>query len=101
MISFCKQTTWDLVHIDIQGHEVDVCQSGPRELTARARWLVIGTHSRKIDGDLIEMFWKAGWALEHEKPSRFAFRAESPTLEGMTGGDGKQVWWNAHLEALA
>ena len=70
----CKQTTWDLVHVDIQGHEVEVCQSALKELTARVRWLVIGTHSRKIDGDLMEMFWKTGWALEHEKPSSFCFQ---------------------------
>ncbi len=75
-----KEPAWDLVHIDIQGHEVEVCQSALSELTARVRWLVIGTHSRKIDGDLMEMFWKAGWKLEHEKPSRFTFKVGCPNF---------------------
>ena len=93
----CKEPTWDLVHMDIQGHEVQVCESGLRELTARVRRLVIGTHSRKIDGELMEIFWKTGWLLEHEKPSRIAFRTGSPTLEGMTTVDGTQVWRNPRI----
>ena len=89
-----KEKRWDLVHMDIQGSETEVCTAGIAELTRRVRWLVIGTHSRKIEGDLLELFVKAGWILEHEKPTRFAFDALQPALTAMTTFDGAQVWRN-------
>jgi hypothetical protein len=66
-----KESRWDLIHIDVQGDEVDICRSCIDELSARVRWIVVGTHSRKIDGDLLDLMWRAGWMLEHEKPSKF------------------------------
>jgi len=89
-----REPFWDLIHIDIQGDEVAVCRSCIEELNARARWLIIGTHSRKIDGDLLELMWGAGWLLEHEKPAKFTFFPNPATLEAMTTLDGTQVWRN-------
>jgi hypothetical protein len=87
---------WDLVHIDIQGTEVELCTDCIDALTARVRWLVIGTHSRKLDGDLMELFFSAGWALEHEKPARMVPRIGVP-LGAMCSADGTQVWHNPRL----
>lgn len=89
-----REPFWDLVHVDIQGLETDVCRSALEALDAQVRWLVIGTHSRKIDGDLLEMFWRHGWVLEHEQPSRFNFSRNARNLEAMTVADGAQVWRN-------
>jgi FkbM family methyltransferase len=92
-----REPRWDLVHIDVQGDEVDICRSCIDELNARVRWIIVGTHSRKIDGDLVELMWRAGWWLEHEKPAKFAFGLNPTTLEAMTTIDGTQVWRNPRL----
>jgi FkbM family methyltransferase len=89
-----REPLWDLIHIDIQGDEVAVCGSCVEELSARVKWLIVGTHSRKIDGDLLELMCSAGWLLEHEKPAKFTFFSNPATLEAMTTLDGTQVWRN-------
>jgi FkbM family methyltransferase len=91
---------WDCVHVDIQGAEVEVLRAAMPELLARARFVIIGTHSRKIDGDLVDLFHRAGWLLEHEKPAKFAFIAGSDSLEAMTTVDGAQVWRNPAFRSL-
>ena len=88
---------WDMVHIDVQGHEVEICRSCIEELNRRVHWLIVGTHSRKLDGDMIELMRSAGWLLENEKPSKFHFLPEAPTLEAMTHVDGVQVWRNPRM----
>ncbi|GGF80159.1 hypothetical protein GCM10007301_45350 [Azorhizobium oxalatiphilum] len=85
---------WNLIHIDVQGMEFDICRSAIDRLSERARWVVVGTHSRKIDGDLLDLFNSAGWLLENEKPTRFTFVPGAASLEAMTQFDGTQVWRN-------
>jgi hypothetical protein len=36
-------------------------------LSERVRYLVVWTHSRKIDGDLLLLLFRAVWILEHER----------------------------------
>jgi hypothetical protein len=86
-----------MIHIDVQGHEVEICRSCIEELYRRVHWLIVGTHSRKLDGDMIELMRAAGWLLENEKPSKFHFLLEAPTLEAMTHVDGIQVWRNPRM----
>ena len=88
---------WNMVHIDVQGHEVEICRSCIDELNRRVHWLIVGTHSRKLDGDMIALMRSAGWILENEKPSKFHFLPEAPTLEAMTHVDGIQVWRNPRM----
>jgi len=88
---------WDMIHIDIQGGEYEVCRVGMADLGERAKRVIIGTHSRKIDGDLVELFIQHGWILEHEKPTKFAFRPNPPSLEAMMTVDGTQCWRNPRL----
>ena len=95
-----KESFWDLIHIDVQGDEVDICRSCIDELNARARWIIVGTHSRKLDGDFLQMMCDAGWFLEHEKPAKFTFVPNSTKLESMTTMDGTQVWRNPRLTAF-
>ena len=92
-----REPVWDLVHIDVQGWEAKLCAGCVEPLNARARWLVIGTHSRLIDGEVIEVLHGAGWVLENEKPTRFQFDAAKSSLELMTEVDGVQVWRNPRL----
>ena len=90
----CRMPQWDLVHIDVQGWEADICRAGIQELTKRVRRLIVGTHSRKLDGDIMDIFHQAGWILEHEKPTQFIYDRKAEKLESMTKGDGTQVWRN-------
>jgi FkbM family methyltransferase len=92
-----REEHWDLVHIDVQGHEVDICRSCLNDLNERVSWIVVGTHSRKLDGDMLELFCRADWELEHEKPTKFRYYRNPKTLEGMTIADGTQVWRNPRL----
>jgi FkbM family methyltransferase len=92
-----REQLWDLVHIDVQGTETELCSASAEMLNRRVRWLVIGTHSRKIDGDLIDLFFRNGWVLENEKPARFNYHPAWPSLEVMTSKDGTQVWQNPRL----
>jgi FkbM family methyltransferase len=89
-----REPLWDLVHIDVQGSETELCASSAEILSQRVRWLVIGTHSRKIDGDLIDLFFRHRWILENEKPARFEYNYNWGSLEAMTIVDGTQVWRN-------
>jgi len=98
VVSICdlirQKPEWDFVHMDIAGDETDVCRAAINEFNDRVKWILVGTHSRKHDGDILELFAGAGWILEHEKPARFEYRPNPPSLEAMTTHDGTQVWHN-------
>ncbi len=85
----------DLVHIDIQGHEEAVIVAGIDVLNARVRRLVLGTHSRTIEGHLIDLLHANGWVCESETPCMLL-----PTMEGgrYLARDGEQVWRNDRLD---
>ena len=87
---------WDLVHIDVQGTEVELCQGCIDDLTSRARYLVIGTHARWLDGDLMRLFFNAGWVLEHEVPSKMRDGPHAAIGYGVSA-DGTQVWRNPRI----
>jgi len=91
------QAVWDLVHIDVQGWELDLCAAAGRLLDERVRWLVVGTHDAKLHGELIGLMFDHGWVLENEKPPRFVWANGAPSLMAMTTHDGTQVWRNPGL----
>ena len=93
-----RRSRWDLVHVDVQGDEVVLCEAGLGALTERVRRLVIGTHSRMIEGLLINLLLRAGWVLENEKPVIFDFQVSAPNVEALTRIDGTQVWRNPRLD---
>jgi FkbM family methyltransferase len=92
-----REELWDLVHIDVQGGEFALVAAAADILDRRVRRMVIGTHSRKIEGDLIDFLYRRGWLLENEKPAQFTFNRATATLEAMTSIDGTQVWKNPRL----
>lgn len=95
-----RRPVWDLVHIDVQGWEADLVSSTVEFLNERAKWLVIGTHSRLLDGALIGTLHRAGWVLENEKPTRFTFDPGKDSLELMAEVDGAQIWRNPRLVSV-
>ena len=86
--------TIDLLHIDIQGGEVEFLRSSQETLKRKVAYIVVGTHSRKIDGDLIELMQSHGWRLEFEKPCTIQIDGAGNVLNIR---DGTQGWANTNL----
>jgi FkbM family methyltransferase len=87
-------TVIDLLHCDIQGAEAEVLLHAAVLLTQKVRHIFVGTHSRLIEGGLIECFHKHGWSLIRERPAAFIHKVEHPSIVGMTTRDGGQYWIN-------
>ena len=82
----------DFLHIDIQGSEFEIIESAIQIINSQVRAMLIGTHSRVIEGKLIEFLYKHGWYLHREKPCRFNLVEKPVTIEAMTVVDGIQYW---------
>jgi FkbM family methyltransferase len=82
----------DLLHIDIQGGEANFIAGCLTELNRRVAYIVVGRHSRSIEGRLFEVMQGAGWILEMERP---AILALTPAPEVVV--DGVQGWRNPAL----
>ena len=63
----------DLLHIDIQGGEADLIRDSVSLLDRKAAYIVVGTHSREIEGRIFGTLRAAG---------------ELVTCEWDTAGDG-------------
>ncbi|MCW2361388.1 MULTISPECIES: FkbM family methyltransferase [Sphingobium] len=88
---------WDLVHIDIQGAEYDVLSAGIDILDTHVRAIFVGTHSRKIEGQLLELFDGRGWVLRRERPTRFNYCPDRRSIVSWATRDGGQYWINPKL----
>lgn len=86
----------DLLHIDIQGGELELIAQSLPLLERKVAYMVIGTHSRAIDAGLLEILKSAGWKLEFEKPTTFTVAANGDLATTM---DGTQGWRNPKLAA--
>jgi len=84
----------DLLHIDIQGGEADLIAASIDILEKSVAYLVIGTHSRQIEGRLFDTLLNAGWVLEMERPAILVLDGHpSPVVHV----DGVQGWKNPRL----
>lgn len=92
---------FDLLHIDIQGFEVDVLTSAIVLLNSNVRRIFVGTHSRLIEGQLVALLAANGWSLVRERPTKFQYHADRADVTGWTTRDGGQYWVNSRtIEAL-
>ncbi|KTD00215.1 FkbM family methyltransferase [Fluoribacter gormanii] len=87
----------DYVHMDIQGSEFKSLKHSIESINKKVRFMLIATHSRKIEGELLELLIQNKWTLLHEKPCKFDFNPKLSNLTGMATLDGIQVWFNANL----
>ncbi len=85
----------DLLHMDIQGGEAELVKQTVPLLNERFAYIVIGTHSRIIEGQLLETLLDAGWKLEIERPAIFRVVDGRP----QTTVDGVQGWRNPKFAA--
>lgn len=83
----------DLIHCDIQFAESKAFAAGIKKVTDRVRRVVIGTHSRKIEDELIEIFRAWYWFLEYETACKYRIEKGRPYLNT----DGVQVWRNTRI----
>ncbi|HZH28073.1 MAG TPA: hypothetical protein VEY95_12905 [Azospirillaceae bacterium] len=83
----------DLLHVDIQGGEADLVDECLETLCGRVAYMVIGTHSRQIEGRIMDTLLKAGWRLEIERPAILTLSDKGPDVVV----DGVQGWRNPAL----
>lgn len=86
----------DLLHIDIQGGEANLIRGCLQVLGEKVAYILIGTHSREIEGRLFEYLLGAGWVLEMERPALLHLHAGAPVVTV----DGVQGWRNPRLLPL-
>lgn len=82
----------DLLHIDIQGGEIPLIPNSMKFLNEKVAMILIGTHSRQIEGILFENFIHEGWVLEVERPLILKIGKKIETTV-----DGVQLWRNPRL----
>jgi hypothetical protein len=83
----------DLLHIDIQGGEADLIRDRVALLSEKIAYIVVGTHSREIEGRIFATLRAAGWALEIERPAILSLANGIPQATV----DGVQGWRNLRL----
>ncbi len=83
----------DLLHIDIQGGEADLVEGCLDILQDKIAYLLVGTHSRPIEGRLFNTLLRVGWRLEIERPCFLKLDGATP----YTWIDGVQGWRNLAL----
>ncbi|HEY6631988.1 MAG TPA: FkbM family methyltransferase [Rhizobiaceae bacterium] len=88
-----KREPVDLLHIDIQGGEADFIEAAIGDLNKLVRYIVIGTHSRQIEGRIMSALLSQGWKLEMERPAIIRLIDGRPQISV----DGVQGWRNASL----
>jgi hypothetical protein len=84
----------DLLHIDIQGGESDFIAGCLPVISEKVVYLLIGTHSRQIEGRIMETLLQIGWKLEIERPAIFSLQAGIPQITV----DGVQGWRNPSFD---
>ena len=85
----------DLLHVDIQGGETDFVKANFTDIDCHVRRMLIGTHSRIIEGNLMSFLLDEGWSVEIERPCIFAIVDGQPQIRV----DGVQGWVNPKFEA--
>ena len=83
----------DLLHVDIQGGEADLIHDCLPVLAEKVAYILIGTHSREIEGRLFADLLGAGWRLEMERPAILQLVGGKPVVSV----DGVQGWRNPEL----
>ncbi len=88
----------DLVHMDLQGYELTLLENCLETFKQRVKFLLIGTHTRKIEGLLTEFLYNNGFQLLRENPCRVVWPQQAPaSFIDITYRDGTQIWRNTRF----
>lgn len=80
----------DLLHIDIQGGEAAFIESCIEGISTHVAFILVGTHSRQIEGSIFQTLLQAGFVLEIERPALLSLHSGTPVVTV----DGVQGWRN-------
>lgn len=92
--------TVDFLHMDIQGFELKSIRASLDALQRKVRVLLVATHSRALEGGIIDLLHDNGWKLLYEKPCKFTPGSDTE-LTALTYLDGTQVWVNTRFGSPA
>jgi len=81
----------DLLHVDIQGAELEALQAGASELDQKVKRICVGTHSQSIDEGLRSLFARLGWQCLCAMPCLSTSQTEWGPI---SFHDGMQSWFN-------
>ena len=87
----------DLLHVDLQGMELDVILPALELIEQKVRFLAVGTHNRYVEGLLQDTLLRREWALLLESSCTAIFDGVRPSLTGFTIQDGNQLWANSRF----
>ncbi len=87
----------DLLHVDIQGGEATLISECLATLDEKVAYLVVGTHSRQIEGSLFDTLLRSGWKLEIERPAILSISSAPGQTKPVVIVDGVQGWRNPRL----
>jgi hypothetical protein len=91
---FKNKPALDIIHVDIQGAELDLLTEIFDFLNTKAKSVFVGTHSKQIEGGLFDLFLSNGnWMLEMERPNIHIISDGKP----VNVCDGVQYWRNIAL----
>lgn len=90
----------DFMHMDIQGFELKSIRASLDALQRKVRVLLVATHSRALEGGIIDLLHNNGWKLLYEKPCKFTPGSDAE-LTALTYLDGTQVWINTRFGSPA
>jgi len=85
----------DLLHIDIQGGEGDFIDGCLPVMNEKVAYVMVGTHSRQLEGRIFDAMIGQGWELEIERPAILRLENGKPFVSV----DGVQGWRNPRLDA--
>lgn len=88
LASFDPNHLVDLIHIDIQGAELEVVPDSIGLLNKSVKRMMIATHSRFIEGTIMEIMHRNGWYLVAEDPVCLSYNPDRKSMVGMTTLDG-------------
>lgn len=84
----------DYAHWDVQGAELDIALSSRDLINDRFKNILIGTHSRYIEGQLLQLFFEMGWDLVLHQDCRYIYDRHKTNLVAMGHTDGEMFFRN-------
>lgn len=88
----------DLIDMEIQGNEAEVCTAAAKELDEKVQRMHIGTHSRDIEQTLESLFRQLGWLCYQQFPCNSTVETDYGYI---AFEDGVQTWLNPRFAARA
>ena len=92
-----EQQVIDFLHVDVQGGECRLLTSHRKWLDQSVKSMMIATHSRPLEGEIMLLLGEGNWQLLLEKPCRFDPGSAAKDWSGATTLDGSQYWLNGNL----